>query len=160
MSCGIGCRCGLDPALLWLWHRPASSYSSNSTTSLGTSMCCGCSPKKRKKKNARSWSVGKSTEKKPTEVDQTKACPRWRNENLSFYLFIFLGPHSWHMEVPRLRVESELQLPVFTIAKTTWDPSRVCSLHHRSWQHQILNPLSEARDLSRIFLDTDWVCYH
>ena len=21
--CGIGHRCGLDPALLWLWHRPA-----------------------------------------------------------------------------------------------------------------------------------------
>ena len=21
MSCGVGCRCGLDPLLLWLWHR-------------------------------------------------------------------------------------------------------------------------------------------
>ena len=21
MSCGVGCRCGLDLALLWLWHR-------------------------------------------------------------------------------------------------------------------------------------------
>ena len=21
MSCGAGCRLGLDPALLWLWHR-------------------------------------------------------------------------------------------------------------------------------------------
>ena len=21
MSCGISCRLGLDPALLWLWHR-------------------------------------------------------------------------------------------------------------------------------------------
>ena len=32
-----------------------------------------------------------------------------------FYLFIlcvfFLGPHPWHMEVPRLGVQSELQLP-------------------------------------------------
>ena len=25
MSCGIGCRCGLDLALLWLWHRPAAA---------------------------------------------------------------------------------------------------------------------------------------
>ena len=25
MSCGIGCRSGLDPALLWLWHRPAAT---------------------------------------------------------------------------------------------------------------------------------------
>ena len=22
MSCGIGPRCGSDPTLLWLWHRP------------------------------------------------------------------------------------------------------------------------------------------
>ena len=25
-----------------------------------------------------------------------------------FGLFVFLGPHLWHMEVPRLGVESEL----------------------------------------------------
>ena len=25
--------------------------------------------------------------------------------------FVFLGPHLWHMEVPRLGVELELQLP-------------------------------------------------
>ena len=24
MSCGIGQRCGSEPALLWLWHRPAT----------------------------------------------------------------------------------------------------------------------------------------
>ena len=24
MSCGVGCRCGLDPGLLWLWCRPAA----------------------------------------------------------------------------------------------------------------------------------------
>ena len=24
MSCSVGCRCGLDPALLWLWHRLAA----------------------------------------------------------------------------------------------------------------------------------------
>ena len=29
------------------------------------------------------------------------------------------------------------------------DPSRVCDLHHSSQQHQILNPLSEARDQTR-----------
>ena len=22
-SCGVGCRCGLDLVLPWLWHRPA-----------------------------------------------------------------------------------------------------------------------------------------
>jgi len=25
MNCGVGCRRGLDPALLWLWHRPAAA---------------------------------------------------------------------------------------------------------------------------------------
>ena len=25
MSCGVGCRHGLDPALLWLWCRPAAA---------------------------------------------------------------------------------------------------------------------------------------
>ncbi len=25
VSCGIGCRRGLDPALLWLWHRLAAA---------------------------------------------------------------------------------------------------------------------------------------
>ena len=25
MSCGVGCRCGSDPALLWLWYRPAAT---------------------------------------------------------------------------------------------------------------------------------------
>ena len=24
MSYGVGRRCGLDPAWLWLWHRPAA----------------------------------------------------------------------------------------------------------------------------------------
>ena len=24
MSCGVGCGRGLDPELLWLWHRPAA----------------------------------------------------------------------------------------------------------------------------------------
>ena len=50
MSCGIGHRCGLYPTLLWLWYRPASSYSSDSTPSLGTSMCRRYGPKKAKKR--------------------------------------------------------------------------------------------------------------
>ena len=25
MSCGIGCRHGSDPVLLWLWRRPAAT---------------------------------------------------------------------------------------------------------------------------------------
>ena len=25
MSCGVGCRCGFDLALLWLWYRPVAT---------------------------------------------------------------------------------------------------------------------------------------
>ena len=56
------------------------------------------------------------------------------------YLFRFLGPHPRYMEVPRLGVKSELQLPAYATAMETQDPSRVCDLHHSSEQHQILNP--------------------
>ena len=63
------------------------------------------------------------------------------------------------MEVPRLGIELELQLPAYTTATATWDPSRVCDLYHSSWQRQILNPLSEAGDRTRILMDTSQVCY-
>ena len=36
------------------------------------------------------------------------------------------------MESPRLGVESELQVPAYTTATATWNPSRVCELHHSS----------------------------
>ena len=52
----------------------------------------------------------------------------------------------WHMEVPRLGVESALQPPAYATARATWDPSRIRDLHHSSWQRWILNPLSQARD--------------
>ena len=48
VSCGVGRRPGSDPALLWLWCR--SIYSCDWTPSLGTSICCRCSPKKRTKR--------------------------------------------------------------------------------------------------------------
>ena len=51
-----------------------------------------------------------------------------------------------HMEVPRLRVESELQLPAYTIVTAMQDPSHICDLCHSSGQIQILNSLSKARD--------------
>ena len=63
-----------------------------------------------------------------------------------FFFFCFLGSHLWHMEVPGLGVESELQLPAYTTATAMQDPSFVCDLHHRSQQRWILNPLSKARD--------------
>ena len=62
-------------------------------------------------------------------------------------LFIFcLGWHLWHMEVPRLGVESEMQLLAYATATAMPDPICVCDLHCSSQEHHILNPLSGARD--------------
>ena len=42
------------------------------------------------------------------------------NDNFFFFLsFVILGPHPWHMEVPRLWAESELQLPAYATATAT-----------------------------------------
>ena len=60
--------------------------------------------------------------------------------------FSFQGCSHGIMEVPRLGVESELQLLAYVTATATWDPSQVCNLHHSSQQRQILDLLSEARD--------------
>ena len=62
------------------------------------------------------------------------------------FLFCFLGPHSQHMEVPRLGVKSELQLLAYATATAPKDPRCICNLYHNSRQCQTLNPLSKARD--------------
>ena len=51
-------------------------------------------------------------------------------------VFVFWGPHSRHMEVPRLGAESEPQ------------------------QHRIPDPLSEARDRTCVLMDTSQICFH
>ena len=48
------------------------------------------------------------------------------------------------MEVPRLRVTSELQLPACAAATAMPDLSHIGDLHHSLLQGRILNPLSMA----------------
>ena len=80
------------------------------------------------------------------------------------YLFIiyyfFIGLHLRHVEILRLGVTSELQPLVYATTTATWAPSRVCNLYHSSWQCQILNPASKARDQTHILMDTSQVHYH
>ena len=64
------------------------------------------------------------------------------------------------MEVPGLGVKSELQLPACTTATAMQNLSRICNLHHSSWQCQILNPLSEARDPTLILTVPSWIRFH
>ena len=78
---------------------------------------------------------------------------------MNFFFFFFFKDYThgiWHMEVLRLGVEWELQLLAYATVSATQDPSRICDLHHSSRQHQILNPLSEARDGTRVLMDASW----
>ena len=59
-----------------------------------------------------------------------------------------------HLEVPRLGVEWEPQLPAYTTATAMQDQSCDWNLHYSSLQCRILNPLNEARDQTGILLDT------
>ena len=61
-----------------------------------------------------------------------------------FNYFCFLGPHPQRMEVPRLGVESEVQLPAYTTATATPDPE----------------PTEGVRDRTRLLMDTSCVHYH
>ena len=77
-----------------------------------------------------------------------------------FLSFVLGGPHPRHMEVPRLGVELELQLPAHARATAMPDPSCVCNLHHSSRQRWILNPLSEARGRTHHLMVPSQIRFH
>ena len=58
------------------------------------------------------------------------------------------------MAVARLGVKLELQLLAYFTATAASDPTHICDLHHSLCQHDILNPLSEARDPTLLLMDT------
>ena len=69
-----------------------------------------------------------------------------RRELHFFFFFGFLGLHLWHMEVHKLGVESELQLPAYATAIATPNMSRNYYLYHGSWHRWIPNPLTKVKD--------------
>ena len=56
-------------------------------------------------------------------------------------------------------MELELQLPAYSTATATRDPSLICNLHHSSWQCWILNPLSEARNRTLNLMVPNGICF-
>ena len=76
-----------------------------------------------------------------------------------FCCFCFLGLHSRHMKVPRLGVESKLQLLACATATAMWESSHVCDLHHNSQQCWISDPLSKNGDQICILMDTGQICF-
>ena len=74
--------------------------------------------------------------------------------------FFFFRTTGAAYEVPGLGVESELQLPAYTIATAMWGPSHICNLHHSSQQCGITDPLIEAGDQTRILTDMSRIRFH
>ena len=69
---------------------------------------------------------------------------------IAFLFLLNLELHLWHMDVPRLGIELELQLLAYPTATAMPDLSCICDLFWGLQQHRILNPLSEARDQTHI----------
>ena len=61
------------------------------------------------------------------------------------------------MEVPRLGVESELQLPACATAAATQDLSCISHRQHSLQQCWIPHPLSKVSDQTFILMDTSWM---
>ena len=97
----------------------ASSYSSNQTSSLGTSICCRCGTKKRQKKDQKIYIFLRYL---VHFIDLGDYINNSFFQEFYFYFICFLGPHAQHMEVPRLGVELELQLPATATATANAGP--------------------------------------
>ena len=89
-----------------------------------------------------------------------------------FCLFVFLGPHpcmayggsqarGWIRAIAASLGNSVICYTLATYCvfcePATGDPSHICDLCHSSQQHRILNPLSKARDRTRILMDVSGV---
>ena len=72
-----------------------------------------------------------------------------------FLIFFCFFRATHHMEVPRLGVKIRATAASLhhSHRNAGSDPHRI-QLHHSSWQCQIPNPLSKARDRTHILLDT------
>ena len=75
---------------------------------------------------------------------------------LGVFLF-FSGLHLWHLEVPSLWGQIRATAASHSHSNPRSEPR--LRLHHSSWQCKILNPLSEARDWTRILIDSSHVHY-
>ena len=62
------------------------------------------------------------------------------------------------MGVPRIGIESEVQLLVTATAMAMQDLSGICKLHS-SQQCRVLHPLSEARDRTHDLMVTSRICF-
>ena len=137
MSCGVGHRCSLDLALLWLWLRPAATAPIRPLAwelphASGVTL-------KNKIKQQQQKTPHKN--QKPNQTKKLITLDQW----LFYFIFLLFRATLSHTEVLRLGVESELQLLAYATVTALPDLSSISNLYNSLWQCQILNPLSEAR---------------
>ena len=135
-----GHRRGLDLAVLWLWYR---------LTATALIWPLAWEPP---------YATGAALKRQKTK--KKKKALLKKCSLLRFCLFfVFLGPRPLHIEVPRLGVESELQLPAYVTAPAMQDLNCLCDIHHSSYQCQIASPLSETRNWTLILMDTSQISF-
>ena len=88
-----------------------------------------------------------------------KFCTFYNAVAVFFSFFLGGGGCTVAHEDPRIGVESELQLPAYSMA-TAMPESHVGDLHQSLWQSWILNPLSEATDQTFIIVDASQIHFH
>ena len=76
-----------------------------------------------------------------------------------YFIFIFRAASAaYGSSLARGQIRATAE--AYATAIATQDLSCICNLCHILWQCRILNPLSKARDQTRIFMDTSWVLNH
>ena len=68
------------------------------------------------------------------------------NKKYTYFCLFKVAPMTYGSSQARGRIR--VQLPAYTTARATWDPSYVCDLHCSSQQCWILNPLSRFEPTS------------
>ena len=168
MSCGVGCTCGSGPMGPWLWCRPAAAALIRHLA-WELLYTVGAALKRQKKKKKKKdeffffwlwlqhvevlWAGVESMSQQQHEhySDNARSLICCVTRELQKYIFFFLSIFFFRA-IPStygsswVGVESKLQLPVYTAATETQDPSHICDLDCSFRQCQILNPLSKARD--------------
>ena len=137
-----------------------------------THFCCATTRTPGKSILCRANSQHKESEQKHISHTCTYTCGQLVTHHYTFcfihliitsrrhFLFVcFFTAVPVNMEFPRLGVKSELQLPAYATGAATQDPSCAQGLHHSSQQHQILNPLSVARDRTCNLMVPSRICF-
>ena len=139
MNCGVGRRHGSDPALLWLWRRPAATVPIR--------------PLAWEPPYAAGEALEKATKQNKTKQNKTQRqrAGGWESRALTVCLFVWL-----FRAAPTTQGGSPARgLIGATVAGLHHSQS---DLHHSLWHHWILNPLSEARDQTRNLVVPSQIC--